>query len=288
MKSTSCKILKPVFIFFSLCILLSLLGGCSSGVDTANDSAYGTGSIAFGLAWEDGSSNSISSSLSKELSPGGDICVYYGIETITGKVLDSFDNVVRSESWPCSAHQGTIKNCPKGSNMKLVLEGIVLGSVARRGEKKGINVSAGVTTDAGTITMSPIVPDGTEKWRFATGDYISSSPAIGSDGTVYVVSGDNNLYAINPTNGTEKWHFATGGTNHYSSPAIGSDGTVYVGSGDSNLYAINPTNGTEKWRFATGYAIYYSSPAIGSDGTVYVGSGDSNLYAINPTNGTEK
>jgi glucose dehydrogenase len=110
---------------------------------------------------------------------------------------------------------------------------------------------------------------------------------IGSDGTVYVGSNDNNLYAINPTNGTEKWRFATG-YDIYSSPAIGSDGTVYVVvSGDNNLYAINPTNGTEKWRFAMGGGSY-SSPAIGSDGTIYVGSRDSNLYAINPTNGTEK
>ena len=33
-------------------------------------------------------------------------------------------------------------------------------------------------------------------WEFETGGYVTSSPAIGSDGTVYVGSWDNKLYAI--------------------------------------------------------------------------------------------
>ena len=63
-----------------------------------------------------------------------------------------------------------------------------------------------------------------------------SSPAIGSEGTIYIGSGDRYLYAINP-DGTEKWNFTTG-ASVYSSSAIGSDGTIYVGSRDGNLYAI--------------------------------------------------
>jgi outer membrane protein assembly factor BamB len=43
-----------------------------------------------------------------------------------------------------------------------------------------------------------INPDGTQKWAFATGDDVDSSPAIGADGTVYVGSYDNKLYAIGP------------------------------------------------------------------------------------------
>jgi outer membrane protein assembly factor BamB len=125
---------------------------------------------------------------------------------------------------------------------------------------------------------------GTLKWSYTTGYYIFSSPAIGADGTIYVGSLDNNLYAINP-NGTLKWSYKTGGSIILSSPAIGADGTIYVGSLDNNLYAINP-NGTLKWSYKTGDWIN-SSPAIGSDGTIYVGSYDHKLYAINP-NGTLK
>lgn len=82
------------------------------------------------------------------------------------------------------------------------------------------------------VYISPIL-----KWMFTTGGDIYSSPAIGRDGTIYVGSFDNNLYAIN-TDGTLKWKFTTGG-DIYSSPAIGKDGTIYVGSLDDNLYAIN-------------------------------------------------
>ena len=79
---------------------------------------------------------------------------------------------------------------------------------------------------------------GTVLWEFETGNEVVSSPAIGSDGTVYVGSKDNKLYALNGKSGLKLWEFKTGGAIGDSSPAIGPDGTVYVGSGDNNLYAI--------------------------------------------------
>ena len=66
---------------------------------------------------------------------------------------------------------------------------------------------------------------------------MNSSPAIGSDGTVYVGSEDNKLYALSGKSGVKLWEFETGGFVE-SSPAIGSVGTVYVGSDDNKLYAI--------------------------------------------------
>jgi len=121
------------------------------------------------------------------------------------------------------------------------------------------------------------------KWSYQTGDWVESSPAIGSDGTIYVGSDNDNLYAIN-SNGTLKWSYQTGSWVE-SSPAIGSDGTIYVGSIDGNLYAINPS-GNLKWSYQTGN-IVASSPTIGSDGTIYIESWPGKLYAINP-NGTLK
>ncbi len=116
-----------------------------------------------------------------------------------------------------------------------------------------------------------------------------SSPAIGSDGTIYVGgSSDNNLYAMNK-DGTLKWTFPAGSIIR-SSPAIGSDGTIYFGTNDGKVYAVNP-NGTKKWEVATGESIW-SSPAIGSDGTIYIGSrisdySNGKLHAITPS-GTYK
>ena len=74
------------------------------------------------------------------------------------------------------------------------------------------------------------------KWRYKITDWgISSSPAIGSDSTIYVGS-SSYLYAINH-DGSEKWKFKTD-YSIYSSPAIGDDGTIYVASEDSYLYAL--------------------------------------------------
>ncbi len=41
-------------------------------------------------------------------------------------------------------------------------------------------------------------PVGVELWNFTTNNFIFSSPAIGADGTIYVGSYDNKLYAIGP------------------------------------------------------------------------------------------
>jgi outer membrane protein assembly factor BamB len=123
-----------------------------------------------------------------------------------------------------------------------------------------------------------INPDGTEKWRFATGGDIDSTPTVDpDDGTIYVGSDDNRVWALNP-DGTEKWQFLTGG-DVKSSAVIDFDGTIVIGSLDGNVYAFN-TDGTVKWIFADGGGGP-SSPALGIDGVILIGSNDTNFYAIN-------
>jgi len=113
------------------------------------------------------------------------------------------------------------------------------------------------------------------KWSYDIGDVVESSPAIGLDGTIYVGSHDDNLYAFNP-DGTLKWSFVTGDTIH-SSPAINQENTIYIGSRDGYLYAVNP-DGTLKWSNYLGQV--YSPPTIDIDNTIYVGSRSGYLYAI--------
>ena len=108
-------------------------------------------------------------------------------------------------------------------------------------------------------------PDGSLRWKYETGDYIESSPAIAPDGTIYVGSFDNYLYALNP-DGSLKWRYRTDGWV-WSSPAVASDGTIYVGSGDSYLHALNP-DGSLRWKYETGDYIE-SSPAIVSLDGIY-------------------
>ena len=50
-------------------------------------------------------------------------------------------------------------------------------------------------------------------WRFPTGGIVQSSPVLGPDGTLYVGSGDNFIYAINTVGsssvaaGSLRWKF---------------------------------------------------------------------------------
>jgi outer membrane protein assembly factor BamB len=156
---------------------------------------------------------------------------------------------------------------------------------------------------------------GALRWKFATGgerrfeakglhgfqpksqtiadpfDVFLSSPLVVA-ATVYVGSGDGNVYALDARSGELRWKFGTGDVVH-ASPAY-ADGIVYVGSWDSRLYALDAVTGEEKWRFQGGEdpAIhnqvgFQSSPAV-VDGVVYVGCRDSNLYAIDAATGREK
>ncbi len=152
----------------------------------------------------------------------------------------------------------------------------------------------------GPVLAAQSAPSMTPLWSYATGGELLSSPALGSNDTVYAGSYDQYLYAIDSTNGQLRWRFSVEPTRNnecayiLSSPAIAADGTIYFGtdhqlSGNGGsvgeFYALNP-NGTLKWRYLVNAAIY-SDPAIGADGTVYFGRYDTDLYALNP-NGTLK
>lgn len=152
--------------------------------------------------------------------------------------------------------------------------------------------------------------DGTVKWTFETGAGIESSPTIAQDGTIYIGSHDNKLYALKP-DGSLKWKFNAGDPVYVqgwdvfkgipSAPTIGKDGTIYFISPPIYLFALNP-DGTEKWRHPIYTAAHMAaSPVIAPDGTIYVGSESyphnqkqkekqeigARVYALNP-DGTER
>src|SRR5438309_5657575 len=106
-------------------------------------------------------------------------------------------------------------------------------------------------------------------WRFPTGSFVYSSPAV-SDGLVFVTSYDRNAYAIDEYSGQQKWSFNTGSVI-FSSPAV-ANGIVYFASRNGGiLYALNEQTGNEVW--GRGYANYFiaSSPVV-ADGKVFYSS----------------
>lgn len=155
-------------------------------------------------------------------------------------------------------------------------------------------------------------------WRYYVTSATFCSPAIGTDGSIYIGPRDNKIVVLD-ANGTlyseitgtfsSQWQSPmlnaagtlfvvdeTGnrvisvetdgsvnwtydiGATTMAYPAMASDGTIYIGADDDNLHAINP-DGSLKWKYSMGSYVY-GSVAVGSDGTVYVGSNDNKLYAL--------
>lgn len=126
-------------------------------------------------------------------------------------------------------------------------------------------------------------------WRFhpAGASSFHSTPAIGSNGTIYVgfstggatPDAHGTFYALD-RQGQVTWTVDLGAGRQTSSPALGADGTIYVTSGAGKLFAISPA-GQTLWTAQTGPMVK-ASPTLGQDGTVYVASMNDKLYAIQP------
>ncbi|MCP3941210.1 MAG: PQQ-like beta-propeller repeat protein [Desulfobacteraceae bacterium] len=151
-----------------------------------------------------------------------------------------------------------------------------------------IYFAAGSSNDNdGTGMVYAVNPDGSEKWTYTISDvyYIKTSPAIGPDGTIYIminkVGEGQLLHALNP-DGSTKWIAQEENLSVITKNlAIGVDGIIYAG-GYKGLLAINPEDGSIKWQTFTNDSYSTTSPVIDSQGTIYIGSKDHNLYAVNP------
>ena len=119
-----------------------------------------------------------------------------------------------------------------------------------------IYISSNGPANAGYLFA--VNPNGTQKWRydFSFTDPISK-PAIGPDGTVYIGSDDNHLYAID-ANGDFKWRFQAG-ADVRGEPLVGSGGAIYFGSQDNFLYAVD-TEGRLLGKYDLGAIISVPDP----------------------------
>ncbi|UCE38626.1 MAG: PQQ-binding-like beta-propeller repeat protein, partial [Thermoplasmata archaeon] len=188
--------------------------------------------------------------------------------------------------WPC--YRGNLNNTALSPYNTSLINGTLKWSFSTGG---WVYSSPSIGSD-GTIYFGSddqnfyaLYPNGTLKWSFLTGDWVRSSPAIATDGTIYFISYDRYFYALYP-NGTLKWTYPIVGWVPYS-PTIDNNGIIYFGTShvDDKLYALYP-NGTLKWTFKTEHDVS-SKPVIGTDGIIYFCSLDENIYALYP-NGTLK
>ncbi len=169
---------------------------------------------------------------------------------------------------------------------------------------KGI-FSTPVIDNQGTIYVGSadhffyaVNPDGSEKWKFQTGEIIDSAAALSrvdpaqGYGTVTFISGDGFMYHFRTDSGIANvndrllWKFqAKRQANSFNNwfegnVAIGYDGTYYAGNTNFNYYAVNP-DGSQKWIYPT-TSNNWSMAAFGPDGVIYWGSLDTYIRAVAP------
>ncbi|WP_136601161.1 outer membrane protein assembly factor BamB family protein [Salinigranum halophilum] len=146
------------------------------------------------------------------------------------------------------------------------------------------------------------------EWRVETGssdavDYqraVNSSPAI-VDGTVYVGSNDQRVYAVDALTGEVQWQYRLDGPVR-SSPTV-VDGVLYIGSESGTVYALDCSDTVEPvtmdadevdserteqatravWSARVGSPVQ-TAPAV-SEGTVYIGGKRNTLYSLDAKTG---
>ncbi|MBR9689749.1 MAG: PQQ-like beta-propeller repeat protein, partial [Candidatus Altiarchaeota archaeon] len=129
--------------------------------------------------------------------------------------------------------------------------------------------------------------DGSTIWEFRFEAWQESSPAITSDGTIYIGSKEGKVYVIEK-DGTKRWDFDTGDGVSAIPLVDEKTGDIYIGSWNAYMYKLDQ-KGKELWRFKTPDAFegVSSSAVMGSEGTIYFGSNGGYFYSLYP-NGTEK
>jgi outer membrane protein assembly factor BamB len=132
--------------------------------------------------------------------------------------------------------------------------------------------------------------NGSLSWDYTSSNILHTSPAIASDGTIYILD-YYNLKALDST-GTLRWTYSLGSPAAESwenSPSVGSDGTIYVATRGSSpkVFAINPSNGsstTAKWSVSISSKAY-GAPAIDeAAGYIYVAT-EAGIFRLAISNG---
>jgi len=121
-------------------------------------------------------------------------------------------------------------------------------------------------------------------WKVLLGVPVNSSPAITSDGVVYIGCDDAKLYALNLANGSNVYPPFLANDFITSSPVVDADGMVFFSTEDGVVYAVK--NGGEVWHKVLPYGENVSATGcLAPDTTLIINTDDGTVYGldISPT-----
>jgi hypothetical protein len=147
---------------------------------------------------------------------------FSGVTYQVGGVIQSLDLATGAQKWMVSLPTNSIS--PSG----LLSD---FGNAAPAYDISTNQVYVGNSDGLRAIDMS----SGTVNWQFKTAN-VTSSPAIGGDGSVFFGCADGSFYALQ-SNGTLRYKVVAA-KSISASPAIADDGIVYFVSDDGILWAV--------------------------------------------------
>jgi serine/threonine protein kinase len=153
---------------------------------------------------------------------------------------------------------------PSASDMK--------DALLNAGRKTGM-LSRMPTTNLAASTIKPL-------WTFSCEDDIRGTPVY-YQGSVFIGSYDNNLYALSATDGKFQWKYPTEG-GIVSRPGV-YEGNVFFGSEDRRLHVVGARSGKVVWSYYAEGPIR-SSPRI-AEGHAFFGGDDQYIHAVNVNTG---
>jgi outer membrane protein assembly factor BamB len=124
--------------------------------------------------------------------------------------------------------------------------------------------------------LHAIAPDGTPRWRYPTEGFVQFAPALGGN-TIYGATDRGIAFALDAS-GQQRWRVELGAPS--TGLTIGVDGTVYATTADGTLHALAP-DGTSRWSTPLGGG-HPTAPAAAPDGRLYAGAEDGRLRVVTP------
>ena len=118
-------------------------------------------------------------------------------------------------------------------------------------------------------------------WQFQASAPFGSSPVV-VEGTVYAVSGDGIVHAIELESGHERWNVSLG-AEASASPLV-AGGQLIAADGQGTIHALNLPDGSAGWTFHADGPISGSPAVIGDRIVAAAQSGT--VYALDPATGT--
>ncbi len=118
---------------------------------------------------------------------------------------------------------------------------------------------------------------GRQLWRSPDlGGALVGTPAVGTDGSLFVGTFGKEMLALDATSGTVKWRFTTQDWV-WSGPAL-ADNVLYFGDLKGYFYALKAADGTSLWRIQPQNAIV-DTPVV-KDGKIYFTTESDTLFTL--------